>query len=299
MNNTSDQPLVSILIVTWNRRRELPRALESALNQTWTATEIVVVDNASTDGTADLIRERFPQVRLVQAPQNLGCPSGRNFGFRHCRGEFIYCLDDDGWLKPDAIELATRRAQSEPRIAVVMSRIHETNGDGVVRQLPEDRSQPVYQASFCGGCSLLRRAAIEEVGAFPEDFFRQAEEEDLAIRLLDAGWFCFLEPASVMFHAPSPVGRNSKAFLFYGLRNTNKTGLRVWSFPWCALRPLVNLWHSFRFMFTHRYVTLPFLVLLNLVRDLVSLPGRRRPVSARTNELYFQLGKQPSVSKPA
>ena len=297
--NPTVQPLVSILIVTWNRCQELPRAIESALSQTWLRKEIVVMDNASTDGTAELVRERFPQVKLVQAPRNLGCPSGRNFGFRHCRGDYIYCLDDDGWLKPDAVEIAVRRAESEPRIAVVMSRIHETAGDGVLRRLPEQREQPVYQASFCGGCSLIRREAIEQVGAFPEDFFRQAEEEDLAIRLLDAGWFCFLEPDSIMFHAPSPVGRNSRAFLFYGLRNTNKTGLRVWSFPWCALRPMVNLGHSLRFMFTHRYAALPFLVLINLVRDLVSLPGHRSPVSARTNELYFRLGKHPSDTRPA
>ncbi len=297
MNSTA-QPLVSILIVTWNRRPDLARAIESALNQTWSSIEVVVMDNASTDGTATLVRERFPQVKLVQAPRNLGCPSGRNFGFRQCLGDFIYCLDDDGWLKPDAIEIAVRRAQSEPRIAVVMSRIHETSGDGSVRRLPEEREQPVYQASFCGGCSLIRREAIDQVGAFPEDFFRQAEEEDLAIRLLDAGWFCFLEPQSIMFHAPSPVGRNSKTFLFYGLRNTNKTGLRVWSFPWCALRPLVNLWHSFRFMFTHRYASLPFLVLFNLARDLVSLPGRRSPVSAKTNELFFRLGKRPTAIRP-
>lgn len=297
--NPAQPPLVSILIVTWNRRRELPRAIESALSQTCPSFEVVVVDNASTDGTAAEVRARFPQVTMVEAGHNLGCPSGRNFGFQHCRGKYIYCLDDDGWLKPDAVERAVGRAEAEPRIAVVMSRIHETGEDGVVRRLPENRDEPVYQSSFCGGCSLIRREAIDQVGVFPDDFFRQAEEEDLAIRLLDAGWFCFLEPESVMFHAPSPVGRNSKAFLYYGLRNTNKTGLRVWSFPWCALRPLVNLGHALRFMFTHRYVELPFLVLFSLLRDLVSLPRRRSPVSARTNELYFRLGKQPTVTRPA
>lgn len=294
----STLPLVSIQIVTWNRQRELPRAIESALAQSYANTEIVVVDNASTDGTAALVRERFPQIKLVVAERNLGCPSGRNFGFRHCRGKYIYCLDDDGWLKPDAVELAVRRADSDPRIAVVMSRIHESENGCLVRTLPENRDQPVYQASFCGGCSLLRRAALEEVGGFPDDFFRQAEEEDLAIRLLDAGWFCFLEPTSIMCHAPSQVGRSPKTFLYYGLRNTNKTGLRVWSFPWCILRPLVNLGHSFRFMITQRHLALPALIFGSLLRDLLTLPSRRRPVSARTNELFFRLGKQPSLSQP-
>jgi GT2 family glycosyltransferase len=298
MNSNPSSPRVSILIVTWNRQVELPRAIQSALAQSHANTEVVVMDNASTDGTAAMVRRQFPQVKLVVAESNLGCPSGRNFGFRHCSGEFIYCLDDDGWLQPDAVGIALRRAVRDPKIAVVMSRIHEFENGCVVRTLPEERDQPVYQASFCGGCSMIRREALDQVGGFPEDFFRQAEEEDLAIRLLDAGWFCFLEPESVMFHAPSQAGRDSKAFLYYGLRNTNKTGLRVWSFPWCVLRPLVNLGHSIRLMITQRYLALPFLVLGNLARDLAALPGRRRPVAARTNELFLRLGKQPSLTKP-
>jgi GT2 family glycosyltransferase len=235
----------------------------------------------------------------VRSGQNLGCPSGRNLGFRHCSGQYIYCLDDDCWLKSDAVDRAVCRAEADPKIAVVMSRIHESENGQVVRRLPEKSDQPVYQASFCGGCSLIRREALHQVGGFPDDFFRQAEEEDLSIRLLDAGWFCFLEPASVMYHAPSPVGRNAKAILYYGLRNTNKTGLRLWSFPWCVLRPVVNFGHSLRFMVTQRYFALPALVLGSLARDLVALPGRRRPVSARTNEIYFRLGKHPSRTKPA
>jgi GT2 family glycosyltransferase len=293
------QPLVSILIVTWNRRMELVRSIQSALAQSYPLKEIIVVDNASTDGTSDEVRRQFPAVKLLCADRNLGCPSGRNFGFRHCQGEYVYCLDDDGWLKEDAVEWAVRRAESDPKIAVVMSRIHEFEGGDVVRKLPAGHDRPVYQASFCGGCSLLRREALDRVGVFPEDFFRQAEEEDLAIRILDAGWFCFLEPASVMFHAPSPVGRNAKTFLFYGLRNTNKTGLRHWSFPWCVLRPAVNFGHSLRYMVSLRHFSLPFLILWNLAIDLWNLRGRRRPVSSQTNQLFFRLGKQPSTTRPA
>ena len=293
------QPFISILIVTWNRKSDLARCLDSALAQTWTNKEIVVVDNSSSDGTADMLSARFPQARLVHSDKNLGCPSGRNLGFRHCRGEYIYCLDDDGWLKPDAIEVAVRSAESDERIGVVMSRLHIVAEGAVVLKVPKGAESPVYQASFCGGCSLIRRAVIERAGGFPEDFVRQAEEDDLAIRILDAGYFCFLEPASVMFHAPSAVGRNERAFAFYTLRNTNRTGLRHWSFPWCALRPLLNLGHALRYMVTQRYAALPWMVLGHLVIDLVNLSGRRRPVSFRTNRLFLDLCRQPSASRPA
>ena len=297
MNN--QPPLVTIEIVTWNRKDELFRCIESAIAQTHPRCEIVVVDNASTDGTPDMVALEFPQVRLVHAGSNLGCPSGRNLGFAHCRGEYIYMLDDDGWLERDAVELAVRRAEADPTIGVVMSRIHEFEEGRIVRQRPESLDQSVFLSVFSGGCSLIRREVLEKVGAFPDDFFRQAEESDLALRMIDAGYFCCLEPASVMYHAPSQAGRNSRASVFYSLRNTNRTGMRLWPFPWCVLRPLVNLYHSFRFMFELRYFTLPLEIFGTLVADLCHLHGHRKPVTRRAWSLFRKLQRHPSLVRPA
>ena len=157
------------------------------------------------------------------------------------------------------------------------------------------------QCSKClsGGCSLIRRSVLAAAGVFPEDFFRQAEESDLALRMLDAGFFCFLEPTSVMYHSPSPAGRNSKATIFYTLRNTNRTGLRLWPFPWCFARPLLNLFHAFRFSISMRYFTLPAEVLGTLLQDLRRLPGQRKPVTRRAYSLFRRLQKQPSCCRPA
>src|SRR5262249_42109576 len=176
-------PLVSILIVTWNRRDEVVRSIRSALAQTWANKEVVVVDNASTDGTADLVQQEFPELRLVRSEVNLGCPSGRNFGLQHCAGEYIYMLDDDGWLQEDAVEKCVRRAEADPSIAVVMSRIHEVQDGKVWREYPAEQTEAGYRADFSGGCSLVRRAALDLAGVFPEDFVRQGEETDLALRL--------------------------------------------------------------------------------------------------------------------
>ena len=296
---SSQPPLVTIEIVTWNRKDELFRCLESALAQTHPHCEIVVVDNASTDGTPDMVACEFPQVRLVHAGRNLGCPSGRNLGFAHCRGKYIYMLDDDGWLERDAVELAVRRAEADPSIGVVMSRIHEFEEGRIVGQRPAKLDTSVFLSVFSGGCSLLRHEVLEKVGAFPDDFFRQAEESDLALRMLDAGYFCCLEPASVMYHAPSQIGRNNKAAMFYSLRNTNRTGLRLWPFPWCVLRPFVNLYHACRFMFTLRYPMLPVEIFSALVSDLCHLHGRRRPVTRRAWSLFQKLQRHPSMVRPA
>jgi hypothetical protein len=300
MNTTQNSaPLVSIQIVTWNRRDELFRCLESAFVQTWPNCEVVVVDNASTDGTADMVAQEFPRARLVHSDKNLGCPSGRNLGFAHCHGKYIYMLDDDGWLERDAVELAVRRAESDRSIGVVMSRIHEFADGRIVRRRPDNLDKLVYLPEFSGGCSLIRREVLEKVGAFPEDFFRQAEESDLALRMIDAGYFCCLEPSSVMYHAPSETGRNSRVQIFYSLRNTNRTGLRLWPFPWCAFRPLVNLAYALRFMVSLRYLRLPLEILRDLIDDLRHLPGRRHPVSRKAYALFRKLHRHPSFSRPA
>jgi len=290
------QELISVLVVTWNRREELGRCLQSVRGQTYKNIEVVVVDNASTDGTSAMITTDFPEVRLVRSARNLGCPSGRNLGFAFCEGEYIYMLDDDGWLKQDALEIAARQMRDNPRIGVVMSRIHEVENGCTVRQRPHGIEQPCYQASFSGGCSLIRNRVIQMVGMFPENFFRQGEEHDLALRMLEAGYYCFAEPRSIMFHAPSASGRNNLAIAFYNLRNSNRTGIRLWPFPWCVLRPIVSLGHAIRLSIQLGCIELPWRVLQAFVRDLFGLLDERKPVSVGTFATFRRLQKLGAAS---
>ena len=291
-------PLVSILIVTWNRKADLVRSISSALAQTLTDKEVVVVDNASSDGTAELVARDFPQIRLIRSHRNLGCPSGRNLGVANCRGKYVYMLDDDGWLKDDAVEVSLRRIVSDESIAVVMSAIHEVQDGKAVRVCPEGLTEPAYRHSFVGCCAMVRKDDFDRAGCFPDDFFRQGEENDLAIRLLEAGKFCFFEPASVMYHAPSPVGRDLGKFLYYALRNTNKTCLRHWPPGLGALKILGNYRHAFAAVFTRGKPAMPLRLTGSLVRDICLLRGRRKPVSRRTLRLYLRLQKRPSQSRP-
>ena len=294
-----ETPLVSILIVTWNRKVDLVRSIKSALAQNYPATEVVIVDNASQDGTADMVARDFPQVRLIRSHRNLGCPSGRNLGFVNCRGRYVYLLDDDGWLKEDAIARAVARAESDDAIGVVMSRVFEMSGDKVLRVRPAGRDEPAYQGGFLGCAALIRREALDRVGMFPDDFVRQAEENDLAIRMIDGGFFCFLEPSSVMYHAPSPVGRNLKVFYYYKLRNTTKTALRLLPFPWNMLRVLRNGGYAIWFTLRHGTLTMPVRLACCFIHDLFTLKGQRRPVSCRAFRLFRRLKAQPSEGRPS
>jgi GT2 family glycosyltransferase len=298
--NTPTSPLVSILIVTWNRRKDLSRSIESALAQSYPNIEVVVVDNASTDGTAQMVARDFAQVRLVRSATNLGCPCGRNLGFAHCHGKYIYMLDDDGWLSEDAIEVSVRRAESDESLAVVMSRIHQFQHGQTVLRRPEGLEAPVYLGTFSGGCSLVRRLALEATGYFPNDFSRQAEEFDLMLRLADLGYWCQLEPASVMFHAPNPVGRSNRVTIFYNLRNGNKTAVRLLPWPWCVLKPAGNIIHALGQAVRHGWRSLPFQVFAALARDVMALPrSRYRRVRPSTYRLVRHLLWNPSVTRPS
>lgn len=285
----SQEPLVSVLVVTHNRKEELARCIESVVGQTYSRLEIVVVDNGSGDGTSDMIRATFPGVRLVRSAVNLGCPSGRNFGFGFCAGTYIYMLDDDGWLDPEAIKHAVARAESDPRIGVVMSRVNEVHADGGI--VPRDAREAGFCQTFSGGCSLVRRAILETVGGFPEDYVRQGEEQDLAIRMIDAGYYCYYEPASIMYHAPSPVGRDQKQFIYYTLRNSTRTSLKYWPAPWCVVRPAMNIIHAFRYAWIMRAPLLPFRVFAALVVDLPRSLRSRSPVTRKSFSAYRRLAR--------
>ena len=98
------QPEVSIVIVSWNGRQHLETCLAGVAAQTGVTSEAILVDNGSTDGTADFVRERFPWVRLVELPENRGFAGGNNAGVRHARGRYVALLNNDtsadpGWLR--------------------------------------------------------------------------------------------------------------------------------------------------------------------------------------------------------
>src|SRR4029077_697173 len=115
--------LVTIAILTWNRRTEVERAVRSALAQTYESIEVLVVDSASSDGTADTLEQQFPAVKVYRLHRNLGCPEGRNIAFANAKGAYIFCLDDDGWLPPETIEHCVDLFSKDVTIGVVTCRI--------------------------------------------------------------------------------------------------------------------------------------------------------------------------------
>jgi GT2 family glycosyltransferase len=219
-------PRVAVVVITHQRRDELLLAVDRLLALP-EQPHVVVVDNGSTDGTADAVRARFPQVELVASPENLGAV-GRNVGVARLTTPYVAFCDDDTWWEPGSLRAAADVLDRHPRLAVVTARILVEPGgveDPIVTEL---RDSPVRGAdwlpgpalgSFLAGASVLRRDAFLEVGGFSDRLWLGGEEELMAGDLAAAGWeLCYLPTLTV--HHQASRARDPHRRRRDGIRNT-------------------------------------------------------------------------------
>jgi GT2 family glycosyltransferase len=229
---------ISVVIVTWNGRQHLDACLLALAGQRGVSFETILVDNGSHDGTVEYVHDRFPWVRLVALPKNLGFAGGNNAGAREARGQYVAFLNNDtipaaGWLQ------ALRRGIDEPAgFALTTSRIvymHDPDvidsaGDGVLRwggafkrhhgapAHVAEQSEEVFGVS--GAACLMPRAVFEELGGFDEDFFASHEDVDLSYRARLRGYRCrYVADAVVRHHGSATIGTVSGFAVFQGQRN--------------------------------------------------------------------------------
>lgn len=169
------QPLVTIVLPTFNRAGMLGGALDSCLAQTWRNLEIIVVDDASTDGTAGVVEERSrrdERVRYIRNPENRRLPGSLNVGFAASRGDYLTWTSDDNLYRPMAIERMVRGLQSHPGTSLVYADYtlideKDVEGERVCVRPVED----ILSASIIGACFLYTRAVHEDIGPYNEDLF--------------------------------------------------------------------------------------------------------------------------------
>ncbi len=181
----TERPLVSVVYLAYNRRQELLTSLHHTLHESGypaTALEVLVVDNASADGTADAVAEAFPEVRIVRNMQNLGAP-GWNAGFALAHGKYVLILDDDAYLETGDLERAVRAAEEEQACLVSFSVVSSFDAS---RRLNDD--WPTGLLSYWGCAALVLRDALQAVGGYDPNIFIWANEVDLTMRLLDGGF---------------------------------------------------------------------------------------------------------------
>jgi GT2 family glycosyltransferase len=224
-------PSVSIAILNYQRRDALREALESARNQHYPV-EILAVDNASTDGSAEMVRDEFPDVRLLRLPENIAA-AARNVGVASAKGDIVFTLDNDvRFGTPDDVAHGLEVFQRHPRAAVVNFMI--VGPDGALSR--RDWCHPRDPDRWAGhefatdyvleGASACRREAFVASGGYWPPLFIGHEGWDLSYRLLDAGWELIYSPAVRVRHLVDGSVRPSSRIYYTFTRNAIWVALR-------------------------------------------------------------------------
>ncbi len=208
------------VISSWNKRADVRENLAALRAQTRPFDRIVVVDNASNDGTVEMIRAEFPEVHLVVMPHSrYGACETFNIGFANSRTPLTAILDDDVVLPPEWLEKAVERLAAEPSSTAILSTKVVEPG------MPESfKSSPAinrerYMSTFRGCASLARTQALREAGGYDERLFIYGNERDLTCRLLNLGYRVLQYPGVHVFHK-TPFGiKMGKRSLYYHARN--------------------------------------------------------------------------------
>jgi GT2 family glycosyltransferase len=186
--------LVTVNILSYNRREELRITLKKVFEQEYGHIEVIVIDNHSTDGSAEMVRAEFPDVRLIELERNIGI-EGWNKGFECARGEYILVLDDDSHPMDTAIETCLRYMENDTLCAVAACNIIEGGSSkNFIRN--ED---PKKISDFIGCGALLRSSVVRQLKGFSTIVFLYSHELEYTMRVYDAGYHAaYIESAHVM-----------------------------------------------------------------------------------------------------
>lgn len=201
---------LSVIIVNYNTADFLTACLRSVLAQTGASCEVWVVDNASADHSVAMVREQFPQVRLLASPENLGFAKANNQATREAGGRFIYYLNPDTEVRPGCFSAILRFMEANPSVGMAGTRLlypdHTPQGS-VEERYPGQRHAtgeltglPGRIAWLLGASLIARREVVEQVGGFSEDFFLYGEDIDLSLKVRQAGWKLGFIPGAEVIH---------------------------------------------------------------------------------------------------
>jgi len=232
------QGRLSVVIPHWNAKQFLPVCLTALANQTHPDVEVIVVDNASSDGSQEYIKTEHPAVRLIELPTNQGFTGACNAGMEAATGEFISLLNNDTEVVPEWAAAIVGGFNQFPDAGMIASRMmlfdkrdhfhavgdfYQVDGipgnRGVWQQDMGQYDDPSYVFSACGGASAYRRSMLDDIGLLDHDFFFSCEDIDLGWRGQLAGYRCVYIPAARVYHMLSATGSGTTASYYVG-RNT-------------------------------------------------------------------------------
>jgi GT2 family glycosyltransferase len=244
--------LISVVVVNWNRKELLRACLASLQGQRNVNFETIVVDNGSSDGSAEMAEREFG-AQVIRNLENRGFCAANNQGIAAAKGELVALLNNDAEAEPEWLAWLERACRSRPEVGMVASKVlvwedpkridkvghlifpdgqNRGRGAGALDRGQYDREEEVLWPDGCA--AMYRKQMLEEIGGFDEDFFAYGDDAELGLRGRIAGWQCVYTPRAVVrHHRGSTLGKGSGRRL--KLIERNRVLLAVKLFPWSLL----------------------------------------------------------------
>lgn len=249
-------PEVSVIIVNWNGAQYLARCLEAIKAQTFQNYELIVIDNASSDGSVDNLENHWPDTQVVRLEENIGFARANNLGARLARGKWLALLNNDAFPAPDWLKSIIEAARNSPEYTFFSSCILQAkdnsrvDGTGDVYHVSgmawhRDYNQPIAQAhqeqgevfSPCAAAAVYNRQQFIQAGGFNEEFVNHHEDVDLGFRLRLQGFRCLYVPGAIVEHVGSASFGVESDYTVYSVHRNlvwsyfiNMPGALVWKY---------------------------------------------------------------------
>lgn len=286
-----NNPLVTVNILSFNRKEELRNTLEKVYGQDYKNIEVIVVDNASNDGSTEMVDRDFPNVILIKMQKNIGI-AGWNEGFKIAKGEFVLVLDDDSYPLKDTIENAVNEITRGSENGIIACSVYDL-------QLKKNITEKfiVGEANAFIGCgALIRMTLLNSVGFFSKLFFLYLHEEDFCIRVIDKGFKIIFVPKSQIIHVNSKKNRRivkngiDNRRYYYGLRNILIFLFLYFNVSHVLYRMIVISAGRIIFGIRHKCFWISIKAILSFLFLLPKICWQRNIVSLNTQH-YYEYGK--------
>jgi GT2 family glycosyltransferase len=271
-----NHPLVYIIVLSWNGKSDTLECLDSLCQVEYQNFRILVVDNASADGTCDAIKQRFPNVELIVNQANIRFAGGNNIGIRYAveRGaDFVLLLNNDTIVDKHFLALLTDAAGTDPRVGMVGPKIYYHSDKqrlwyaggkinwwkGLVshigiREIDHGQYDEQKETDYITGCCVLvRRSVIESIGMLDEKYFIYGEDADWSVRASRKGFKLLFVPSSKIWHKVS----------------VSSGGHLSWFKNWNKLKSTFRLMG--RYAMWYQWVTIPFCLFAGIVAGFVKV----------------------------
>ena len=281
------EPLTSIIIVNWNAGKYLIDCITSLENQTYKNHEIILVDNASSDSSVELVQKNFPKVHIIKNEENLGFAEGNNIGIKNSKGDFVALFNPDAVADKNWLANLISILESSDNIAAVMGKMYylgdQYGKDRVFCTWPKidaftampfnfHNNEPVSKVDYLSGAAMVvKRDVIDKIGLLDADYFLYFEETDWCAKMLRAGYDLIYSPYAIVWHVVSATISESDKKIYFMERSRIRFALKNFDSPYLI---------AFSFLFMGETIFV-------IIRDILKMNFARTRLRFRT--IYWNL----------